>query len=315
MSRKPHITVITPVYNEEGNIHHFYAEITKVLRTLPYKFDIIFVDDGSQDKSAELVRQIQHNGVATQLIQFSRNFGKEIAVTAGLHNATGEAALVLDADLQHPVDVIPQFIEKWQQGADVVVGVRTSPGHKSRVKRLASRLFYQLINSMSSTYIKPHATDFRLLDRKVIDEFNRFTERGRITRGLIDWLGFDRDYVYFKTNERQFGTPSYSYRKLIGLAMSTFISHSLFPLRLAGYMGIFILMLSWLAGTFVVVQSLILGDPMGLAISGTAMLAIGLLFSVGVILACLGLMALYIATIHNEVTNRPLYVVRNREKV
>lgn len=311
MSQKPLLSIVTPVYNEEKNVGLFYTHIRKILQPLPYQFELIYVDDGSRDGSARAMKSLKNQGNLTvRPLRLSRNFGKEIAVTAGLHEAKGDAVIVLDSDLQHPVDKIPEFIAKWQDGADIVIGVRTESGKDSIVKDLGSKVFYRIINRISETDIIPHATDFRLLDRHVVNEFVRFTERHRITRGLIDWLGFDREIVYFEANEREHGEASYSLKRLVGLAVTSFISHSLFPLRIAGYFGGILTIVSGVVGAFVLVEHVILDDVLGLAISGTAMITIALLFVCGVILSSLGLISMYLALMHAETTNRPLYVLR-----
>jgi dolichol-phosphate mannosyltransferase len=315
VKRKRLLSIVTPLYNEEDNVHLFFEKIQNTLKNLPYRSEIIFVDDGSNDATALKVASLNTDITPTKLVRFSRNFGKEAAVSAGLEQAGGDAAIIIDSDLQHPIEKIPEFVKKWEKGADVVIGVRTSHGHNSRLKRWGSESFYKIINKVSETEIMPHATDFRLVDREVIDHFNSMTEHNRITRGLIDWLGFDRAYVRFKANERLHGEASYTYQKLIKLAISTFISHSFFPLRFAGYLGVFIMIISGALGAFVLVEDLILNDPWGLQISGVAMLALVILFLVGIVLGCLGLFGLYVASIHDEVSNRPVYVVRKKNKV
>ncbi len=313
MPRKPKVlSIITPMYNEEGSIRPFFKAITKEIDKLPYNFEIIFIDDGSTDGSVAKVEKLKHASHSIVLIRLARNFGKEIATTAGIHEAKGEAAIILDSDLQHPVEKISEFIKAWEAGADVVIGVRDEDGHRSTLKKAGSKAFYKIMNRMSSTEIIPHSTDFRMIDRQVIDAFSRFTERDRITRGLIDWLGFERAIVYFTPNEREFGSPSYTFKKLVHLATTSFTAHSLAPLKFAGYLGVIMTLSFGILGVVVWFEKYILGDPMSWNISGTAMLAILLLFAIGIILICLGLIALYIATIHGEVTNRPLYVVKRK---
>jgi polyisoprenyl-phosphate glycosyltransferase len=304
------ITVIVPIYNEAPNLHTLFQTIVSVTDQLPYSFEFVFVDDGSRDDSAVRLNALAKRDTRVRVIEFARNFGKEAAISAGLHAAKGDAAIMLDGDLQHPPELLGDFIEKWHRGADVVVGVRAYGKSDSWLKKFTSGTFYRIMSVISHTAITPHATDYRLVDRRVIDAFATLTERSRMTRGLIDWLGFQRDYVHFQAAPRQNGTRTYSYRKLVGLAMHSFTSFSLFPLKLAGYMGIVLIFTAGPLGLFVYIEKYLMGDPMGLQFTGTAMLALMLLFSVGVILACLGLVAMYIARIHIEVMNRPLYVVR-----
>jgi polyisoprenyl-phosphate glycosyltransferase len=306
------LTIIVPVYNEAPNLPLLYKAIIASLNQLSYDFELIFIDDGSSDESPKALRELAENDDRLTVIEFARNFGKEEAVSAGLHTASGDAAVVLDADLQHPPELIGKFIEKWQRGANVVVGVRREDGKESWFKKFSSNVFYRIMNTISSTEVVPHATDFRLLDKRALKAFRRFTEHNRITRGLIDWMGFRRSYVYFNAPPRAKGEASYSYPKLIKLAVNSFTSLSLVPLKFAGYLGAFILAISVALGV-VVLGAELLGDPYNWQISGTAMLAILTLFLVGVILVCLGLVSLYIARIHDEVTNRPLYITKTKK--
>jgi len=308
------ISIIIPVFNEEKNIPRIYLEIIKVWENLKdfYDYEIIFVNDGSKDDSFNEVKSISKGDKKVKCFNFSRNFGKEIALTAGINNSHGDAAIMIDADLQHPPELIPNFIKKWEDGADVVIGVRDKNNGEGIIKRWGSFCFYKAMNAIGETKMTPKSTDFRLIDKKVIQEFNRFTERTRITRGLLNWLGFSHDFVYFEANARAEGKAGYSCIKLVKLALSTFITHSLLPLQLAGYLGIIITFFSGLLGLFILIEKYILDDPLNMYFSGPATLAVIILFLVGIILSCLGLVALYIANIYNEVMNRPIYVVKDR---
>lgn len=288
-----------------------YQAVKSIIQKLPQTFELIFVDDGSKDDSVRRIRKVAKKDKKVKVVELARNFGKEIAVTAGIHVARGDAAVIMDADLQHPPELLPKFVEEWEKGADVVVGVKKYGKDESWFKKFSSNSFYSLLGMVSSSTITPHASDFRLINRKVIETFKTFTERNRITRGLIDWAGFERHYIYFDVPPRLHGQPTYSYRKLFGLAMNSFTAYSMAPLKVAGWLGWFILIVSFLLGTFTFIQNFVLGDPLHLDISGTAMLAMMLLFLVGVVLICLGFVALYIARIHEEVINRPLYIIKD----
>jgi len=302
---------VIPIYNEAPNVTPLYKAVTSIIKKLPHQFELIFVNDGSSDNTSELIQRVAKKDKKVRVVELARNFGKEIAVTAGIHTARGDAAVIMDADLQHPPELLPKFVEEWEKGADVVVGVKKYSDKESWFKRFSSNSFYAILGKVSSAKITPHASDFRLISRKVIDTFKTFTERNRMTRGLIDWAGYDRRYVYFEANPRLHGEATYSYRKLFGLAMNSFTAYSMLPLKVASWLGWFILTISFILGIFVLVQEFILGDPLGLDITGTAMLAMMLLFLVGVVLVCLGFVALYIARIHEEVINRPLFIVKN----
>jgi polyisoprenyl-phosphate glycosyltransferase len=313
MSEKKLISIVVPIYNEEKNIRLFFQTLVKVLAGLAdFDFEIIFVNDGSIDQSALIIEQLAKTDGRIKYLEFSRNFGKEIATTAGLNNARGAAAIMIDADLQHPPALILELIAKWQNGAEVVIGVRKTNRGAGLVKMIGSQIFYKIINNITDIKIMPQATDFRLIDRVVIDEFNRFTENNRMTRALIDWLGFRREYIYFDADPRTDGCARYGFWKLCKLAVASFISLSLLPLKLAGYLGVLIVFGSGLFGLYILLGGYIFHFAHPSSFSGSAQLAILIVFLVGIILMSLGLIALYIANIHGEVARRPLYVVRKK---
>lgn len=301
------ISIIIPMYNEAPNLQPLYNELKLCIARLKrYQFEVIFVDDGSKDDSAAVARGLARRDRRLRVLELSRNFGKESAMTAGLNAARGDAALIIDADLQMPPRHIAKFIKRWEGGDEVVIGVfgrrKTSALHA-----FGSRWFYRIMQKISTTEIIPHETDYRLMDRKVINEYNRLTERNRITRGLIDWLGFKRSVISFEQAPRLNGKPAYTYRKLIGLAVNSFTAESLLPLKLAGYLGMLILLLTIPVGGIMTINRMVYHWP----IRGTAFLAVLIVALVGLVLACLGLIALYIGRIHAEASNRPLYIVRD----
>ena len=309
------LSIIVPAYNEEKNIRPFYDKFKAVFVSLHdrYSYELIFINDGSEDHTNDEIEKIVALDSHVKYIDFSRNFGKEIATTAGINLCSGDACIMLDADLQHPAELIPQFIRKWEEGFEVVVGIREKSRSDSWIKIIGGKVFYWLLNQIADTKIIPNATDFRLLDRTVIDEFNRFSETKRLTRGLIDWLGFKRAYITFQANERLHGTASYSIWKLAKLAFHSFVSLSLFPLKLAGYIGIFITMLSLISGTYIFLGKYFFHWYWALTFSDAEDLAIFIVFLVGILLMSIGLISLYIANIHEEVIKRPLYVMRRNK--
>ena len=305
------VSIIIPVFNEEKNIPLLYGEVKAVIsRAGDYEFEIIFVNDGSQDQSLAELKKLENEDSRVRVIDFSRNFGKEMATTAGINNCQSDACIIMDADLQHPAEKIIEFLTKWEEGGEVIIGVRNKNRSEGLIKKVGSYFFYKIINLISETKITPNTTDFRLLDRAVIEEFNKLTERNRITRGLIDWLGFRREFIYFDANKRFNGKASYSTVQLFRLAFNSIVSLSLFPLKLAGYLGVLIVIFSSCFGIFIIVTNYVTGS---LYFSGTAMLAVLILFLIGVVLVCLGFMALYIANIHADVSNRPMYIIRKRK--
>lgn len=304
------ISLVVPVFNEEENLPEICAQVEQVLSSTSYELEIILVDDGSVDGSVAQMKALAEQNPKIRVLEFSRNFGKEIATTAGICSAAGDAVIIIDADLQHPPCEIKEFLRRWENGAEVVIGVRRQNKSDGIIKKFGSWVYYKIINSISETKSVPQATDFRLLDRGVVNEFCRLSEHTRIMRGLIDWLGFRREYVYFDAKERKSGQAKYSLAKLYRLAITGFVSMSFAPLKLAGYLGGAIIIISILGGAFVLWSKYIAHDPFQLHFSGLALLSFIILFLVGVILVCMGLMALYIAHIQTEVNNRPIYILR-----
>lgn len=311
------VSIIIPVYNEEKNIPLVYKKIIEIWDNLKGKYDyeIIFVDDGSEDKSVDILEYMATRDQRIKYLEFSRNFGKETATTAGIQHAQGDAVILMDGDLQHPPELIPEFLAKWEKGAEIVIGVRKKNEKASIIKRIGSSMFYKISDLIAEVKTKPYSTDFRLLDRKVAREFNRFTEKNRMTRELIDWLGFKKEYIYFISPDRQYGEPRYGYLKLTKLALSSFVANSLFPLKVAGYLGIIISFIFGILGLFIIIEKYILDDPLSLKFSGLSIVVVFVSFLVGLVLSCLGLIALYIGNIHTEIANRPLYVLRGKKNI
>ncbi len=306
-SKQKLLSVIVPVYNESENIPLLYGALAPVLDLLPYRSEIIFVNDGSHDDSGEQVKALRSADTRVVYVEFARNFGKEIATTAGLHTATGDAAIMIDADLQHPPDRIPDLVRAWEDGSEIVIGIRSKTSD-SQFRKAGSYAFHTLMNSISETTVIAGETDFRLIDRIVLDEFNRLTERSRMTRGLINWLGFRRAYVPFESPERVHGSSQFTVFGLFRLATSSLVQHSLLPLRLAGYLGVVIMIGSAVLGTVMFTDRYIMS--FGLNFSGPAILADIILFLVGLLLLAIGMLAVYIGNIHHETQNRPLYIIR-----
>jgi len=306
----PKISIIIPVHNEKENLDWHHKKIIATLKKTNINYEIIYINDGSTDESINIIKEISDKDKETRYISFSRNFGKEAAVTAGFKKAIGDAVLVIDSDGQHPIEMIGQFIDKWQSGYDVVIGVRESNKGEGFIKSAGSKMFYTLLKLVDNGRERiPGSTDFRLIDRKIVDQYNNLTERNRVTRNLIDWLGFKRAIIPFDANARHAGIASYSYIKLVKLAIDGAIKHSTRPLKLIGLLGLIISFISFILMFFLIIETYLLLDPMHLAISGTAFLAIFLSLLVGIVLACQGLLALYIENIYIETQNRPLYII------
>jgi len=303
------ISFVIPVYNEEKGITHFLDRLTKVINTLDYDYELILINDGSKDKTLEILQEYVKNHDKTKLISFSRNFGKEMALTAGLREASGDAAFSMDSDGQQPPEKIPDFIKAWEDGYEIITGVRDHYTKHGLIAKLGSKLFYKLIRMMGNKTTVPGSTDFRLLDRVVLDEFNRLSEHNRITRGLIDWLGFKTKNIYYTYGERFAGKPSYNTKKLFHLALDSFVSMSTTPLLMFGYLGFFITIGSFILGMFCIINQYILDDPLHLYWNGSVQMAIFITFLVGLLMISQSVIALYISHIHAEVQGRPLYII------
>lgn len=311
MKSEPLLSVVIPAYNEARGIGTFHEEllVPHLTQATNGSYEILYINDGSSDDSLQILTDIAASDTRIKLISISRNFGKEIATSAGIKYATGKAVIIMDSDGQHPPELISDFITKWREGAQVIVGVRGSNQNEGAIKKLGSKMFYRLFNGVNDVQMQPGSTDFRLMDRSVQQEFIKLPEHNRITRGLIDWLGFKRDYIYFNSPARLAGAPSYSSTMLIGLALNSFVSLSLKPLFMLAWTGFIITLLAMVAGIFMLVEQLVLGDPLKLNFTGAALLGIFVSFLVGLVLTSQGVLAIYLSHIHTHAQGRPLFVV------
>ncbi len=305
------ISIVIPVYREVTNLQRMHDRLESITFDLGhYRWEYIYVNDGSPDDSLMILRGLASKDSRVKVVDFSRNFGKEIALSAGVHEAKGaDAVICIDADLQHPPELIPKLVEQWELGAEVVVTIRKSIEKQPFLKRIGSHLYYWIINKISDLEMISQTTDFRLYDKKVIAAFKHATERERMFRGIMDWLGFKRVLIEFEAPARVGGEAGYSYFKLWRLAINSITSFSLWPLRLAGYLGATITLVSgallvWMLGNYLL-SSAWLYRPI-------AIMVVANTFLIGIVLMAIGLVALYVGTIHTEVINRPLYVIRER---
>lgn len=305
------IAIIIPVYREAGNLKNLHARLVAVMESInQYNWKIILVNDGSPDRSWEMIAELAQQDRRVSGVDLSRNFGKEIALSAGVHEAQhADAVICMDADLQHPPEVIPELINAWQAGAEVVATIRTSTEKQPLLRRVGSHLYYWLMARISGLDMVSQTTDFRLYDRKVVQAFVRATERERLFRGIMDWMGFKKVYVEFKAAAREVGEAGYSYSKLWQLAINSMTSFSLFPLRITGYLGMFISSCSGLLLSWMLISNYVLESKQ---FTPLAVVVVFNTFLIGIVLMAIGLVALYIGTIHTEVINRPLYLIRDR---
>lgn len=307
------LSVVVPLFNEADGVSAFHASLIKMVDAATNgAYEIMYCDDGSRDATAERVAELCEKDQRVKLLSLSRNFGKENALAAGITAAKGQAILMLDGDGQHPVEAIPQFIAQWRQGVQVVIGCRNA-NNESWWRRKRSQLFYTLFNRLTGQRLMRNATDFRLIDREVQQAFLSLKETDRITRGLIDWLGFDRAFVTYNELPRLQGKPTYTSKQLMRLAAHSFVSLSPVPLYFFGYVGILITCFAFVLGCTVFIEQLILDDPLDWNFTGTAMLGILILFLVGILLIAQGMLSLYISHIHSQVKARPLFVVNSKK--
>ena len=308
------ISVVVPVCNEEKGIRKFLDErlLPELKKIDKYHFEIILVNDGSKDKTLEIVSEYAEKNKNIKVVSLVRNFGKEMALSAGLTYAEGDAVLTIDSDGQQPPERIKDFIKEWEDGAEIVTGVRDHYTKHGLIPKLGSKLFYCLLRMMGNKTTVPGSTDFRLMDRVVVEEFNELTEHNRITRGLVDWMGYEKKDIYYTYGERMAGRPSYNFKKLFNLAIDSFVSMSTTPLVIFGYIGIFITFFSFVLGMFCIINQYVLGDPLHLYWNGAVQMAIFITFLVGLVLISQSITALYISHIHAETQNRPLYIVSKK---
>lgn len=302
----PLLTVVVPVFNEQDVIEPLHSRLLQVLGPTGFDFEVVFVNDGSKDRSAEMLDAICRSDKRFKAIHFSRNFGHQAAVTAGLHAVTGQCAVVIDADLQDPPELILEMVRLWREGYEVVYAQKTEREGAGFLIRHAYRIFYRIVGRLSEVEIPVDTGDFSLMDRKVVDLLNSLPERNRYVRGLRAWLGFKQTGIKFERPARFAGETKYSFGKLIGLAVDGLMSVSKAPLHLAMYMGFFASAGSFLLGIFFAIEQL---TGRSHTARGWASTIVVVLFLGGVQLICIGVIGEFIGRIYDEVKQRPLYVV------
>ncbi|MCA9415514.1 MAG: glycosyltransferase family 2 protein [Candidatus Omnitrophica bacterium] len=303
---KPIVSIVIPAYNEEDCLAEVHDRLTQVLSKLETAYEILFVDDGSADGTFERIRSISDRDPTVRGLRLSRNFGHQAALTAGLEMARGEAVITMDADLQHPPELLPELIARWREGYEVVYTVRKETSGAGVRKNLTSSLFYWLINSLSPLTIVPGAADFRLLDRKAVEALKRMPEKTRFFRGMIPWIGFKQIEVPFSAPERFAGNTKYSFRKMLRFAAHGILSQSAIPLRMATILGAFVVFVGFLYGLYVVWT--FFTKPPGYQ-QGWASIVLFMLLIGGTQIFFMGIIGEYLARVFEEVKNRPLYLV------
>ena len=304
----PKLSVVIPVHNESANIAPLCERLLPVLERIDPAWEAIFVDDGSRDETWSLVKDLSRREPRIGAVSFSRNFGKEIAIAAGLDHARGDAVVIMDADLQHPPEMIEAFVERWKQGYDMVYGQRTDRSDETRTRRGFAHLFYRWFSQFGEVGLPEGAGDFRLIDRKGVEVLKTLGEKARFSKGLYAWIGFRGTGVPFVVEERRFGTTKWSFRKLVRFAFDGIAAFSTVPLRIWTYLGFVISFLSIASAIFFFIRTMLFGTDL----PGFPSLIVSIMFFSGIQLMSLGVIGEYVGRIFAEVKRRPLYVVAER---
>ena len=301
------ISVIIPVFNEEGSISELFNRLQTVLKQLKISSEIILVDDGSTDGTLPILQEFANRNNEIKLIIFSRNFGNQAAVSAGLNYCTGDCAIIIDADLQDPPELLPELIAKWQEGFEVVFAQRITRKGESLFKRMTASLFYRLLQKLTQVDIPPDTGDFRLIDRKVITTLNAMPEKNRFLRGMVSWTGFRQTGITYVREERFAGETKFPFFKMLKFALTGITSFSFIPLQLASYFGFLVSAGAFISGFYVIYLKFFTDKT----IQGWTSLMIALLFLGGIQLITLGIIGEYIGRMSEEVKQRPAYLIRD----
>jgi len=303
------ISIVIPVFNEQDNLSALHSRLKKVLSDNHYLHEIIFVDDGSRDSSWECIEKLCIADHFVKGIKLSRNFGHQFALSAGMDHAKGNAVITMDADLQHPPEVLPQLVEKWKEGYDIVYTVRKEDHHLNLFKRLSSNFFYVIINKLANISIPVGAADFRLLSHNVVESFKSIRERTRFLRGLVSWMGYKNISVTYVADERFAGQSKYSFTKMLSFAFAGITSFSSFPLYLSTFLGFSVAIVSFFYGAYAIYTKFFTSD----VIPGWTSVLLSVLFLGGVQLIAIGVLGEYLSRVYEEVKQRPLYLVAQKK--
>ena len=302
----PSLSIVVPVYNEQEVLPEFHRRVTAVLDRLGMPAEIVYVNDGSRDGSMELLTGLHRADPRVAVIDLSRNFGKEVAMSAGLDHTRGDAVIIIDSDLQDPPELIPDMVRTWQDGYDVVLMRRRTRANESWLKKATARAFYRTIGRMGTVTIPEDVGDFRLLSARAVAALRRFPERSRFMKGLFAWIGFPTREIEYDRDGRQAGETKWNYWRLWNFALEGITSFSVIPLKVASYVGFIVALLAFLRGSIFIVKTMIYGDP----VAGFPTLVVLILFLGGLQLMALGIIGEYLARMFNEVKQRPLYFVQ-----
>ena len=299
------ISIVVPVFNEEDNIQHFYESICQNMEPLPYEFELIFVDDGSKDRSREILRELEKKDSRIQSIFLAKNYGHQLALTCGLDHDEGDAVITMDGDMQHPPELLPVLLEQWENGYEVVQTIRKTTEGVSAMKKLTSYYYYKVLNKLSDVHIQEGGSDFRLMDRVVVKAFRRYREHARFIRGMIGDMGFKQTRIEFVAPKRFAGVSKFSPKKMLNFAIDGVLAYSIMPLRLGLYIGFLCAVVSILIICHVLVSKFIFDD----AVAGWTTTMACILFFGGMQMMVLGIIGEYLGRVFEEVKKRPLYLI------
>jgi len=310
MTRNVCYSIIIPVYNEEAVVHETYLRLSRVMQVIAQPYELLFINDGSRDRTAEIIEGLAEADNCVKLLDFSRNFGHQIAITAGMDYARGDAIVIIDADLQDPPELIPQMIDKWHEGYDIVYAQRSKRKGETLFKKWTAALFYRTLRALTEVDIPLDTGDFRLIDRKVCYAMCSIREKNRFVRGLVSWVGFRATAVEYVREERFAGETKYPLKKMLRFSMDGITSFSYKPLKLATYLGFMISLASFIYLLISLGQRLFTTST----VAGWSSLIACLLLLNGVTLIILGILGEYVGRIYDETKNRPLYILRDKQK-
>lgn len=302
------VEVVVPCYNEEAMLNMFYVESEKIYKTIDgYSFSYIFINDGSRDKTYPILKDLAGKHDNVKFISFSRNFGKEAAMYAGLRNTTADYVIVMDADLQHPPALVPEMIKQIEAGYDCCAALRTSRKGESKIKSFFSRMFYKFSNRFTDVQLVQNAVDFRIMSRQMVDNIVKLSEVQRFSKGIFEWVGFETSWIPYENVERIAGETKWSFKSLFKYAITGITSFSITPLRFLTCFGLVISVVAFLLIVFTLIRKL----AFGIDVSGYASLLIAVLFLGGIIELSLGILGEYIANIYLEAKDRPIYIIQD----
>ena len=307
------ITILVPAYNEEESLNALYERISKIMNEMSnYEFELLFVNDGSRDNTLKIIKELRQKDERICYVDFSRNFGKEIAMIAGLDYATGDCVIIMDADLQDPPELVPKMVELWEQGYDDVYAKRKSRAGETWLKKFTSKMYYKVLQSLTKVEIQKDTGDFRLLDRRCVNALKKMRESGRCSKSMFSWIGYNKKEIMYDRNPRFAGQTKWNYKKLIDLAIDGITSFTTSPLRISTYISIPTFLALIVYFIYVIVKCI----RLNVAIQAYQAIILLILFFAGIQIILIGIMGEYLGRIFNESKNRPLYLVNeyNGEK-